>query len=144
MSRIKEFAGRLSIPVVYSLIGFYNYWWAFDGAYTGMDLLWGGLVTGVLAVAVFMYFPIAKKIENYSPAWFLGLLISVNLFVGGWIISDPYFLRLPVVHRAWGEYMFAFGILMPIIHILYRSAGKPREKGAFFKRTRLKDGAESV
>ncbi len=41
MSRIKEFAGRLSIPVVYSLIGVYNYWWAFDGAYTGMDLVWG-------------------------------------------------------------------------------------------------------
>lgn len=136
--KTKKFAGRLSVSIGYSLICFYNYWRAFDGAYTKMDLLWGGMVTVVLSMAIFMYEPVAKKIQTFSLAWFFGLLIVTNLLVGGWVISDPYFLRLPLVYRAWGEYILMLGILIPIMHQVFRHINKPRQKDAFFKRIRLK------
>ena len=138
MIQIKKFVGRLAIPALSLLIPFRWYLMTFDGAYSKMDFSSGVVVSIALGVAIFMYEPIAKKIERFSMAWFLVLLISVSLFVGGWIIADPYFLRLPLTHRAWGEYMLAFGFLIPIIHFIFNYVGKPREKESFFKRIRLK------
>lgn len=139
-----KFVGKLILSVLHSLLAFHSYWRAFDGAYSDMDLLWGGVVTVVLSMAIFMYEPVAKKIQTFSFAWFFGLLIVINLLVGGWIISDPYFLRLPLVYRAWGEYMLMLGILLPITHQLFHYTGKRRRKGSFFKRIRLSGNAEEV
>ncbi len=137
MTKRRKFFGKIFASVLFPLIAFHGYWREFDGAYADMDLLWIGVVMVVLGTAIFMYFPIANKIETFSPAWFLGLLILVNFVVGGWIMTDPYFLPLPIAHRAWGEYIFIFGLLIPIIHFLALKS-HTSQKGSFFKRIRLK------
>ncbi len=137
MTKRRNFFGKLFASVWFPLIAFHHYWREFDGAYTDMDLLLVGVVTVVLGTAIFMYFPITNKIETYSPAWFLGLLILANFFVGGWIMTDPYFLPLPIAYRAWGEYIFILGLLIPVIHFVTPKSHTSR-KGSFFKRIRLK------
>lgn len=137
MTKRRKFLGKLFASVWIPLIAFYRYWREFDGAYTDMDLLLGGVVTAVLWTAIFMYIPIANKIEPFSPAWFLGLLILANFFVGGWIMTDPYFLSLPIAYRAWGEYILILGLLISVIHFVIPKSRTSR-KGSFFKRIRLK------
>ena len=139
--KTRMFFARLTASLVYPLLGFVNYWRAFDGEADQADLLSGIVVSGVLSVAIFMYFPIAKKVENFSLAWFLGLIVSLNLVLcGGYVMSGS--LYSPVEFRAWGNYMLLFGVFMPVMHVIFRSIGKPRKKGAFFKRIRLLEDAE--
>ena len=106
------------------------YWREFDGAYTEMDLLWGGVVAVALGVVIFVYEPIAKKIEHFSLAWFFVLFIFLGLLGFGLILSDFHF---PLPYRAWGNYTLWFAISIPFTHQLFHYSGKPR-KGSFFKR----------
>ena len=130
-----KFVGRLILPVLFPLINFFHYWTTFDGAYTDMDLLWGGIVAVALGVAIFMYFPIAQKIEHFSFAWFTVLLVFIGIFGFGWVLSTTHF---PLPYTAWGNYALSFAISIPVIHQLLHYAYKPRSKGSFFKRIRLK------
>ncbi len=129
-----KFVGRLILPVLYAPIGFFNYLATFDGAYTNVDLLWGGVIAVVLGVAIFMYFPIAQKIDHFSPAWFFVLLIFLGLLGLGWVLSSTHF---PLPYTAWGNYAFSFAVLIPVIHQLFHYAYRC-QKGSFFKRVRLK------
>jgi len=63
-----KFMGRLILPVLYPLIAFYMYWSEFNGTYTDMDLLWGGIVAVALGVAIFLYEPLAKRIEHFDAS----------------------------------------------------------------------------
>ncbi|MCY3629049.1 MAG: hypothetical protein F4120_06700 [Rhodothermaceae bacterium] len=129
-----KFVGRLILPVIFPLIPFRMYWSEFDGAYTDMDLLWGGIVAVALGVAIFRYEPLAKRIEHFSPAWFFVLFIFLGLLGFGIILSDLYF---PLPYRAWGNYAVHFAILMPGTHQIFHYAGKKHQKGSFYKRMRL-------
>ena len=55
MAKRRKFLGKLFASVWIPLIAFHRYWREFDGAYTDMDLLLGGVVTAVLWTAIFMY-----------------------------------------------------------------------------------------
>ncbi len=131
MKRPNKFVGIAILAIGYTLIPFHSYWRAFDGAHSAMDLLWGGLVSIVLVIAIFMYFPVAKKTEYFSPAWFFMLTIAISLLTFG-IGLD--LLRLSIAYVAWGNYMFTFSIFIPIIHWLFRRTVNPPQKGSFFKR----------
>lgn len=134
MTTRKKFFGKLFVSIFFPLLAFRVYWAEFDGAYTNMDLLLGGVVTVALCTAVFMYFSIANKIERFSPAWFFALLIVVNLVVFGWIISSLF--SLPIAYRAAGMYMLSFGLLLPMIHFVALKS-HTSQKGSFYKRIRL-------
>ena len=136
MTKRKKFFGKLFVSVWFSLVAFHSYWREFDGAYTGMDLLWGGVVAVTLGMAIFAYFPIAHKIEHFSLAWFLVLFIVLGLLSFGWVLSGVF--HLPLLYRAWGEYILWIGLVIPWVHQIFHYAGKPRQKGSFFKRIRLK------
>lgn len=125
-----KFVGRLILPVLYPLIALRMYWKEFNGAYTEIDLLWGVLITVASGVAIFLYEPLAKKIEHFSLAWFFVLFVFLGLLGSGLVLSDLYF---PLPLRAWGNYAVWFAISIPWIHQLYHYSGKPR-KGSFFKR----------
>ncbi|MCY4170878.1 MAG: hypothetical protein OXE59_03065 [Bacteroidetes bacterium] len=129
-----KFIGRLILPVLFPLTAFHNYRSEFNGAYTDMDLLWGGIVAVALGVAIFLYEPLAKRIEHFSLAWFLLLLVFIGIFGFGLFLSSTHF---PLPYTAWGSYAVWFAILMPVIHQLYHNVDK-RQKGSFYKRIRLK------
>ena len=122
------------VAVCVPLIAFYNYWRQFDGTYSEMDLLWAGVVSIFLGMAIFMYFPVAKKIENFSMAWFFMLNIFVFLMFCGVIFSA---FDMPIIDRAWGYYILYFATSIPVIHYLFRYTGKHRQKDSFFKRIRI-------
>lgn len=128
-----KFIGRLILPVLFPLIAFHMYWSEFNGAYTDMDLLWGGIVAVALGVVIFLYEPLAKRIEYFSLAWFLLLLVFIGIFGFGWVLSTTHF---PLPYTAWGSYALWFAILMPVIHQLFHYVDK-RQKGSFYKRIRL-------
>ena len=129
--RPNKFVGVAIWAFTCTMIPFHHYYRGFDGAHSGIDLLWGGLVSIVLFVPFFMYFRIAKKIENFSPAWFFMWTIAVSLFAFGIALEQSPF---PITFRAWGAYMFAFSIFIPWTHWLFRRISNPPQKGSFFKR----------
>jgi len=117
--------------VLFPLIAFRMYWMEFDGAYTEIDLLWGVPITVASGVAIFLYEPLAKKIEHFSLAWFFVLFIVLSILGNGLVLSDLYF---PRSYRAWGNYMVHFAISIAFAHQLFHYSGKPRKEGSFFKR----------
>ena len=126
-----KFVGRLILSVIIPIIPFRMYWSEFNGAYTDMDLLWGGIVAVAFGVAIFLYEPLAKRIEPFSPAWFLVLFIFLGLLGFGIALSGLY---LPL--RTWGIYALFIAIFIPMLHQLFRHVDK-RQKGSFYKRMRL-------
>ena len=127
----KKYVLRTGISTFYPLFSFSSYWRAFDGNYTGMDVFWGTSVTIALAIAIYLYFPIAKKIEHGSIIWFLGLLTTICLFALGSVLSGlwtHWIFMTPVKEEAWGEYIWFFAIWIPTIHLIAKGQGKPHER----------------
>ncbi|MXW69345.1 MAG: hypothetical protein F4Z61_05390 [Acidimicrobiia bacterium] len=114
----------------YPLGSFIVYWLGLrsDVSYDGTDLLWGSLVTAILTIILYLYFPLSKKIERFSPAWGLGVSMGSSLFFFGLILEH-------LIENAWGNYMWFFGLWITV-HFL----GLPKEhksyKWSFFKRAR--------
>lgn len=122
------------------LLSFVMYWsiLAQGDAYNETNLTWGALVTIILTIAMYLHQPLGEKVEQFSPAWGLGIGIGGGLFVFGIVIffsegaSDLY--------RAWGIYIwfFALGELHP--YISAPKEHKPHE-GAFWERQRPTEDA---
>ncbi|MDE2645515.1 MAG: hypothetical protein OXI05_06735 [Bacteroidota bacterium] len=126
---------RIAMSVLAPLVLLYIYWNAFDGAYTRTDMLCGMAVTIAFAVAIYLYFPIGKRVERGSIIWFLGLFAAIAVLRYGLVLngywtdlSDEFF---PVARRAWGEYMTYFAIWMPVIYMAARE--KPANEISLFK-----------
>lgn len=81
--RVKSIVGSLGVP----LLSFWSYSSAFRGGYTGTDMLWGVAVSVAFALVIYLYFPIAKKVDRGSLIWFLGLFAIICLFVLGVVLS---------------------------------------------------------
>ncbi len=95
-----------------------------------MELSWGAVVTVVLIPAIFICIPRVKKIETFLPAWFLSLLVVVNLAAGGWAVSSD--IDLPNAYRAGGHYMLSFALWTPMIYFLAHHVNQPH-KSPFFE-----------
>lgn len=137
----RKFFAKVLASVLFTLIGFLHYLQTFDGAHSQRDLLWGIGIAIVSCMAAFMYFSVAKKTELFSPAWFTALFTVVTLLLYGTIMSTS---SIGVENRAWGKYIFWFGITIFSIHHISRHLGKPREKDSFFKRIRLTEDLEET
>ncbi|MXX96409.1 MAG: hypothetical protein F4065_04650 [Rhodothermaceae bacterium] len=118
---------RVGFSAVYPLISLWTYWRAFDGNYTGTDILWGVAVTIILASAIYLYLPIAKKVERGSIIWFLGLLTIFGIFTFGTVLAGfwtHWIIRIPVEQQAWGEYITYSAIWIPAIHTIAKNKNK--------------------
>ncbi|MCY3629260.1 MAG: hypothetical protein OXI05_02875 [Bacteroidota bacterium] len=122
---------RIVASVGVPLLVFRRFWSTFDGDYTGTEMFWGIAVTITLASAIYLYFPIAKKIERGSIIWFSGLFTTICLFALGsglmgfwthWIIV------IPVAEKAWGWYISYLAIWMPVIHVAAKKRDKAQDK----------------
>lgn len=97
-----------------------------DGDYSKAQLLWSSLITIIVAISVFMYVPVAKKIERGSLIWRLGLGFTIVLAViglGRWFFEFFIVLHLPedlmtsdVGISEWGASLLMIAIYIPVIH----------------------------
>ena len=115
---------RISFSVTYPLISFSRYWITFDDN-TAVDMLWGGMVTLFLALAIYLYFPVGSRIERGSLIWFFGMFTAVILFTSGLLLSDAEFMS--DVYRAWGNYIWFFALWMPVIIEAAMRQNRPSE-----------------
>ncbi len=74
-----------------------------DSPYSGTvtDLLWGALVTVILIASMYLYFPLSKWVERFSPAWGFGITCSTGFSIIGLIMDI-------VGGYAWGTYAWFF------------------------------------
>lgn len=117
--------------VGYPLLAFWIYWQAFDGDYTETDILWGVVVTVILASAIYLYFPIAKRVEYGSIIWFFGLFAMICLLALGTVLVGfwtHWIIDIPVAERARGEYIMYFAIFMLVIHVIAKAQDKGQDK----------------
>lgn len=124
---------RIFLSLLYPLIAFWQYWYALDGNYARDDMLWGAVVTIAFALALYLYFPVAKKIENGSGIWILGLfalilLLSLGLDWMGIGLSDTVLnvMQVPVAREAWGQYIVYSVIFTATFHWLAKQQDKSR------------------
>ena len=106
---------RILFSVLFPVSAFVRYWLEFDGDYGQTDLLWGGLVSVILAAAIFAYFAIAVKIERFSAVWNIGVFVVLSFACIGWMILNAEIQ--PIISRSWGAYMLYFAIWIPIVHV---------------------------
>ena len=67
--------------LVFPLLSFSGYWRSLDDAYSASNLLWGALVTIILAVSLYLF--LEKKPERFSLAWAVGISVGFGLFIVG-------------------------------------------------------------
>ena len=121
----KNLVKRTGVSLGYPLIGFWLYWKAFDGNYAGTDVFWGASVSVAFALAIYLYFPLGKRVERGSKTWFLGLLAIICLFVVAIILIENWTTTTTVSDKAWNQYILYTSIFLPIIHVLARNQDKP-------------------
>ena len=96
---------------------------------TATDLILGALVTIILIIALWLYFPLSRKIERFSPAWSLGITCGTGFFFIGLMMDN-------IGGYVWGAYAWFFFLWITVDFI-----GMPNDRGreqryklSFFKR----------
>ncbi|MCY3614796.1 MAG: hypothetical protein OXH03_06840 [Bacteroidetes bacterium] len=127
---------RSLVPsLVFPLLSFSGYWRSLDDAYSASNLLWGALVTIILAVSLYLF--LEKKPERFSLAWAVGISVGFGLFIVGLVWSSSE--SSSDIYRAWGDYMRFFGLFTAGISVAMPKEHKPY-KWSFFKRVRPEEG----
>ena len=122
-------AYRVLLAVLYPFLTLFLYLRELDGNYGAGRLVLASAIALVLAIGIFLYPPIAKRVEPRSVAWYLGLAVSVMLVVHGMVASiDP--------ANTWGFPVTFFACWIPAIHVACKSLDKLDEGWSFFKAPR--------
>ena len=108
---MKRTIKRLALSVTHPLLALWLYWGRLHGDYSTNQLLLASAIAIVVAAAIFLYVPIAKKVERWSIAWWLGLMAI--MFLGATAITIK---LLYEAHRAWSDAVIFFTIWIPVIH----------------------------
>ena len=125
---MSKFSRRLLTSVFFPSLSFYFYWTQIDGNYSEKQLVWALVITTITSLVIFLYFPVAKKVERGSVAWSLGLIFMMFLIstgIVGLIGDDP-----------WGLGVGVFATSIPGIHEIARNWDKTY-KWSLFKRPSL-------
>ena len=130
--KLRNLIPSLAIPV----FSFSGYWRSLDDAYSTTNLLWGALVTIILAASLYLF--LEKKPERFSVAWGVGISVGIGLFIIGlaWSSSE----HNSGLYGAWGDYMWFFGLWTAGISLSVPKEHKPY-RWSFFKRVRLEEDA---
>lgn len=131
MRKTNEKFRKLIFALVLSLLSFWTYSRHLGDDYSGMNLLWGVLVT--IGLVIFLYLFPFKKIKRFSVAWGIGISVSMAVAIVGMVLSSP---MMTGVLNAWAEYMIFLGLFGSIIPIVIVPKEYKRYKGSFFKRVR--------
>lgn len=129
---MKEMFRRFILSAWVPLVCFGSYWLnlvRYD-VYSGLNLLWGALVTIILIVAMYLHYPLEKKIERFSPAWGVGVGTGASLAMIGLIISNNV---APSTLKVWGEYAWIFGLFGVLVTYLILPKEHKVAERSFFK-----------
>ena len=113
---------RLGLAVFLPLLSLLLYWHRLHGDYSTNQLLLASSVAIVAATGLYLYAPIARKVERGSLAWGLLWIAVITLGAIG-LINDT---------EAWGFPLTFFAIWAPIYHALCKQEEK-ETRGSFFK-----------
>lgn len=87
---------------------------------SGMNFLYGALVTLILIIVLYLY-PIKKKIKRRGTAWWFGVIMAIGLCVTGMVVLDFFEFKLDAeIYGAWGGYISFFSFLHFLICFAYR------------------------
>ena len=135
---------RIWFSIGTPLFLFWRWWIAFDGAYTQSDVLWITVVSIALAVGIYLFLPLGRKVKTFSPIWFIFLIATIHFVSDGLLgigydgvdIDEEFF---PISFRAWGEYKLYLSVWIPAIYITSKLYYRPNQwsRSAFFERIRL-------
>ncbi len=76
---------------------------------SGMNLLYGALVTIILIIVLYLY-PIQQTIKHRSVIWWLGVIMAIGLFVAGFALDFFEFKLEAEIYGAWGNYIWFFSL----------------------------------
>ena len=123
---------------VFSIIGsfliaagaFAMYWIGFRD-YSEPNLFLGAIASIIFGVT--LYLPDHLKIERFSPAWGIGIILGIGLLVVGLVFS--FTETPPTALNSWDQFMWFSGLWITL-----EFAGLPKEykpyEWSFFKRVR--------
>ena len=101
---------RLTLSVCFPFLGLYTYWRDLNGDHSGTQLLWGIVVAIIAGLAIFLYVPVAKKVERGSIVWTLGLLFAI-------LVPAVLILGSMGETIVWARAVSLFAIMTPAIHL---------------------------
>lgn len=114
---------RIIASIVPPFGAFAKYWLSvhFGGdPYNGTDLLWAGLVTTILMVGWYLFFPLRKKVERLSIAWMLAVNFGILLMVIGYIFGVE-------MQYHWGDYVWFYGLWSTGLSFVFGKDHKPHK-----------------
>ena len=126
--RMKRTVKRLFVAIVFPLLSLLQYWIVLDDDYSTNKLLLASAIAIVVAAGIFLYAPIAKKVERGGLAWASGFTATVLLAAIG-------FMYMLDGTKAWGWPVFFFAIWVPVVHQLCQQLDV-EVKLSFFKAPR--------
>ncbi len=133
---------RIGFSIGTSLFLFWRWWIAFDGAYTQSDVLWITVVSIALAVGIYLFLPLGRKVKTFSLTSFIFLVATIHLIYDGLIGIDYLDIdegSFSISFIAWGEYKLYFGLWISVIYIASKFYYRPNlwSPSALFERINL-------
>ena len=107
---IGRISGRLGMSITMPLVSLGLYWQRLHGDYTTEEMLVASAIAIVVAAGLYLYAPIARRIERWSAAWVLLWIVVITVGVIGFI-NDT---------QAWGFPISFIAIWAPVYHSLCR------------------------
>lgn len=118
---------RFIASLVFPLGAFLLYWrglnralerGVLDGEYS-TPLLWCGVVSLILVMALYLYLPLIKKVEPGSVVSYVGLFLAViALLIGNDLQWSEFSTE---IEKLWGKYIFWIAVWLPLTNMVVRS-----------------------
>lgn len=124
---MKEPFRRFIASLVFPLGAFLLYWrglnralerGVLDGEYS-TPLLWCGVVSLILVMALYLYLPLTKKAEPGSVVSYVGLFLAViALLIGNDLEWSEFSTE---IEKLWGRYIFWIAFSLSLTNMVVRS-----------------------
>lgn len=124
---MKEPFRRLIASLCFPIGAFWVYWrglnralerGVLDGEYS-IALLWCGVVSLILIVAIYLYIPLTKKAEPGSIVSYVGIFLAViALLIGNDLEWSEFSTE---IEKLWGRYIFWMVYFLSLTNMAFRS-----------------------
>jgi hypothetical protein len=115
---------KLAMSAFLPLLSLLLYWQRLHGDYSTYQLVLASSIAILIAVGLFLYASIARKVERGSIAW--GFLLIVSMMVAAMGI-----IEMLGTGRPWGFPLFFLAMWIPIYHEICRVDQERTNAGLF-------------
>ena len=103
-------AGRWGMSITIPLLSLLLYWGRLHGNYSTDQLLLASAIAIAVAAGLYLYAPVARKVERWSTAWILLWIVVIAVGVTGFIYDT----------HPWGFPVAFIAIWAPVHHSICR------------------------